>query len=104
MKHAGGMSGRDAADPTLLAPRPYADPEAAALRLLEIANEVEAWQGRIYIELINGPFLFRDRGSAPEFHAGLNLLLERKQLLMHESGAYVSLPDTGGLSSQAEQT
>jgi hypothetical protein len=39
--------------------RPYADPEAAARKLIEIANSVEAVQdGRIYIELINGPFLF----------------------------------------------
>jgi hypothetical protein len=48
----------------LSADRPYAIPEAAAERLLEIAKQVEpAMKGRIYIELINGPFLFRDRGS-----------------------------------------
>ena len=36
--------------------RPYADLEAAARKLIEIANSVEAVQeGRIYIELINGP-------------------------------------------------
>jgi hypothetical protein len=36
--------------------RPYADPEAAARKLVEIANSVEAVQdGRIYIELINYP-------------------------------------------------
>jgi hypothetical protein len=40
-------------------PRPYADSEAAARKLIEIANSVEAVQdGRIYIELINGPMLF----------------------------------------------
>jgi hypothetical protein len=39
--------------------RPYANPEAAARKLIEIANSVEAVQdGRIYIELINGPMLF----------------------------------------------
>jgi len=44
--------------------RPFADPEAAARKLLEIANETEAVQdGRIHIENINGPFLFRDGGS-----------------------------------------
>jgi hypothetical protein len=38
--------------------RPFADPEAAARKLLEIASGVEAVQeGRIFIELINGPFL-----------------------------------------------
>ena len=36
--------------------RPYANPEAAARKLVEIANSVEAVQdGRIYIELINYP-------------------------------------------------
>jgi hypothetical protein len=36
--------------------RPYADPEAAARKLVEIANGVEAAQeGRIHIEKINAP-------------------------------------------------
>jgi hypothetical protein len=36
--------------------RPYANPETAARKLIEIANSVEAVQdGRIFIELINGP-------------------------------------------------
>jgi hypothetical protein len=36
--------------------RPYADPEVTARKMIEIANSVEAVQdGRIYIELINGP-------------------------------------------------
>jgi hypothetical protein len=40
--------------------RPYADPETAARKLIEIANSVEAVQdGRIYIELVNAPFLFQ---------------------------------------------
>ena len=38
--------------------RPYADPEKSARKIVEIANSVEpGQQGRIYIELINGPFL-----------------------------------------------
>jgi hypothetical protein len=38
--------------------RPYADPEKAARRLLEIASTVEPVQdGRIHIEKINSPFL-----------------------------------------------
>ena len=45
--------------------RPYADPEAAARKLVEIANSVEAVQdGRIHIELINGPFLYEAQGHA----------------------------------------
>ena len=38
--------------------RPFADPDAAARKLIEIANGVEAVQdGRIYIERVNAPFL-----------------------------------------------
>jgi hypothetical protein len=36
--------------------RPYADPEKAARRILEIANAVEPIQGRIHIEKINEPY------------------------------------------------
>jgi hypothetical protein len=54
------------------ADRPYADPEKAARKLLEIANETEAVQdGRIHVETINGPFLFPDGGSPAEYGAGL---------------------------------
>jgi len=50
---------------TFVTDRPYANPEKAARKILEIANSVEAVQdGRIYIELINGPFLFREERYA----------------------------------------
>ena len=40
----------------------YFDPERAARKIVEIANRVEAGQeGRIYIELVNGPFLYREK-------------------------------------------
>jgi hypothetical protein len=68
------------------APRPYADPEKAARRILEIANSVEPVQGRIHIEKINEGFLFRDGGSAAEYGAGMKLAIERGWLLMHDSG------------------
>ena len=62
--------------------RPYADPEAAARKLIEIANSVEAVQdGRIYIELLNGPFLYNLRGTPAEYKAGLDLAIERGWLL-----------------------
>jgi hypothetical protein len=51
--------------------RPYADPETAARRIIEIANTIEPVQdGRIYIEKINAPFLYRDRGTPAEYSAG----------------------------------
>jgi hypothetical protein len=58
--------------------RPYSDPEKAARRILEIANAVEAIKGgRIHVEKINGPFLFRDGGSPAEYGAGMKLAIER---------------------------
>ena len=51
-------------------PRPYANPEAAIRKLLEIANSVEAVQdGRIHIEKINGPFLFEHGAKPAEYKA-----------------------------------
>lgn len=71
--------------------RPYADPEAAARKLIEIANSVEAVQdSRIFfIELINGPMLFELKATPAENTAGLNLAIERGWLEMHEGGTYV---------------
>jgi hypothetical protein len=57
--------------------RPYADPAAAARRLLEIASTVEPIQdGRIHIEKINSPFL-REGGTPTEYSAGLNYAILR---------------------------
>ena len=51
----------------LTAERPYADPEKAARKLIEIANATEAVQdGRIYIEKINGPMLFVEKAAPAE--------------------------------------
>jgi hypothetical protein len=59
--------------------RPYADPDAAARKLVEIANTVEPLQdGRIHIELINGPFLYAFMGSPQEYGAGLKLVIKRE--------------------------
>jgi hypothetical protein len=76
--------------------RPFADPEKAARKLLEIANAAEAVQdGRIHIEKINGPFLFKEGGSPAEYGAGLKLAIERGWLWKHESGTYVKFTPTG---------
>ena len=64
------------------ADRPYSDPEKPALKIVEIANSVEAVQdGRIYIELINGPFLFREKGTPDEYKAALDLARGLPQFL-----------------------
>jgi hypothetical protein len=76
------------------ATRPYADPEKAARRILEIANAVEPVQGRIHIEKINEPFLFRSRQPG-RIRAGLKLAIDRGWLKMHESGTFVTFTPSG---------
>jgi hypothetical protein len=50
---------------------PFADPEIAARRLLEHAQAFEpVHDGRIYIEKINGPFLFGDKATPAESAPG----------------------------------
>jgi hypothetical protein len=76
--------------------RPYANPEAAARKLIEIANSVEAvLDGRIHIELINGPLLFEHKTTPAEYTAGLKLAIERGWLERHESGTFVRFTQAG---------
>jgi hypothetical protein len=76
--------------------RPYADPEKAARKLVEIANATEAvHDGRIYIELINGPFLYEHKGSPAEYKAGLEVAIRRGWLVLHESGTYAKFTQQG---------
>ena len=52
--------------------RRFADPDAAARKLIKLANAVEPVQdGRVYIEKINGPFLYQLKGTPAEYKAGL---------------------------------
>jgi hypothetical protein len=75
--------------------RPFADPAAAARRLVEIANATEAVQdGRIYIERVNGSFL--EEGGTPEqFRAALARAIKLGWLWLHESGTYVKFTTAG---------
>jgi hypothetical protein len=76
--------------------RPYSDPEKATRKIVEIANSVEAVQdGKIYIELINGPFLFREKATPDEYKAGLDLAIQRGWLVLHESGTFVKFTEGG---------
>jgi hypothetical protein len=62
---------------------PYADPEKAARRIMELAHVVQAVQdGRIHVEKINYPFIFRDKGSPAEYGAGRELAIGRGWLWM----------------------
>ena len=76
--------------------REYADPEKAARKLLEIASTIEPVQdGRIYIELLNAPFLFKEGGTPAEYKAGLELAIARGWLWKHVSGTYVKFTQAG---------
>ncbi|WP_439400302.1 hypothetical protein ACRQ5Q_42875 (plasmid) [Bradyrhizobium sp. PMVTL-01] len=78
--------------------RPFAEPEAAARKLIELAKSLEAFQdGRIHIEKINAPFLSKDgcKATGPEFGAGIKYAVERDWLELHESGTYVRIKKAG---------
>ena len=74
---------------------PFTDPDAAARKLVEIANDVEAVQdGRIYIERVNEPFLAAG-GSGEEFRAGVERAIALGWVWRHESGTYLKFTDSG---------
>jgi hypothetical protein len=76
--------------------RPFGDPEKAARRLMEHARAFEPIQdGRIYIEKLNGPFLFGDKGTPAEYTAGLKHAISLGWLEMHDSGTFVKLTQNG---------
>ena len=76
--------------------RPFADPEAAARKIIELANEFEPVQdGRIYIEKINGPMLFQLKATPAEYKAGLDRAIINGWLVLHESGTFVRFTQGG---------
>jgi hypothetical protein len=76
-------------------PSPLTDPDAAARKLVQIANAVEAVQdSRIFIELINAPFL-KEGGTPDQFRAALARAITLGWLLRHDSGTYVKYARRG---------
>jgi hypothetical protein len=60
--------------------------------MIEIAKAVEAVQdGRIFIELINGPFLPEHKATPAECKAGLDLAMARGWLTLDRSGSSVPI-------------
>ncbi len=49
--------------------------------------------GRIYIEKINGPFLFELKGTPAEYKAGLDRAIANGWLWLHESGTFVKFTE-----------
>ncbi len=78
-----------------VSPSHFTDPDAAARKLVQIANVSEAVQdGRIYIELINNPFL-KEGGTPDQFRAALARAITLGWLWRHESGTYLKVTDGG---------
>ena len=62
---------------------------------MQIANASEAVQdGRIYIELINSPFL-QEGGTPDQYRAALAQAVTLGWLWLHESGTYVKFTEAG---------
>jgi hypothetical protein len=77
------------------ADRPFTHPDAAARKLVEIANDVEAVQdGRICIERANAPFLAAG-GTGEDFRAGIERAVALGWLRRHESGTYLKFTEAG---------
>ena len=78
--------------------RPFADPEVAARKIIEIASGVETTQdGRIHIEKISGPFLYQLKGTPAEYKAGLDRAISNGWLWLHDSGTYVKFTESGAI-------
>ncbi len=76
--------------------RPYADPDAAARKIVELANSLEPYMdGRLLVERINGPFLYEVSGTPAEYKADLDRAIEKGWLEMHESGTYLRFTQAG---------
>jgi hypothetical protein len=75
--------------------RPYADPDKAARRIMEIANTIEPAQGKIYIEMINYPMLFKDKATPDDYWTGLQFAIAKGWLKYHESGTFVTFTPAG---------
>jgi hypothetical protein len=75
--------------------RPFATPEAAERKLLELANAIEAdHAGRLSVAVINKHFR-EAGGSYEEYGAAVAAAIAHGWLTMHPSGAYLSFTQEG---------
>jgi hypothetical protein len=77
------------------ADRPFSDPEEPPASSWRSPTAEPMQDGRIHIEEINGPFLFRKKGTPAEYKAGLDLAIARGWLVLHESGTFVRFRQAG---------
>ena len=53
------------------------------------------FNGRIHIEKINEPFLYKLKGTPAEYKVGLERAIANGWLALHESGSYVKFTEAG---------
>ena len=71
---------------------PFANPAIAAEKLLAIATSLEPDRDKRYCAgRVNEAFV-KAGGKPNEYRAGLALLISRKAIEMHKSGAFFKLP------------
>jgi hypothetical protein len=75
--------------------RPFATPDAAEQKLLELANAIEAdHAGRLSVAVVNRQF--RDAGgSYEEYGVAVRAAIAHGRLTMHPSGAYLTFTQAG---------
>src|SRR5260370_37694944 len=77
--------------------RPFATTEAAARKLLELANAVEAdHAGRLSVEIINRQFR-EAGGNYDEYGAAVTAAIAHGWITLHPSGAYLSFTQEGAV-------
>jgi hypothetical protein len=81
--------------------RPFATPEAAERKLLELANAIEAdHAGRLSVAVINTQFR-EAGGSYEEYGAAVAAAIANGWLTLHPSGAYLTFTQAGVSISSA---
>jgi hypothetical protein len=69
--------------------RPYAKPEAAAARLLEIAKTLRIDDGLMPIGEWNSTFIWKDKASVAEYTLGRDKLVADGIIQIHECGGFI---------------
>jgi hypothetical protein len=72
--------------PKFIGSRPYAKPEDASAKLVEIAKALRVDRGRMPIGEWNGTFL-KAGGSVAEYSVGRDRLIAHAVIVMHECGS-----------------
>lgn len=76
---------------------PWSDPEKAARRLMKYAQEFKPIQdGRIYVEILNFPFLDKDKATPAQYSVGMAFAKDHGWLEpLHESGTFTRITEAG---------